>query len=393
VAEHPISPRLGRYVTTTTAGERVRAFLPPPLPPDPPVDLRPLQRRLERANQALGRLDGLTRLLPDPQIFIYLYVRKEAVLSSQIEGTQSSLSDLLAFEAEGLENVPLDDVAEVSNYVAALEHGLWRARHELPLSLRLLREIHGVLLRHGRGADKTPGEFRRSQNWIGGTRPGNAVFVPPPPERLMECLDALEKFLHREREDLPVLVKAGMAHVQFETIHPFLDGNGRVGRLLVTLMLCVEGVLEEPLLYLSLFLKRHRSRYYELLQEVRLRGAWEEWLDFFLQGVEETATQAAASAKAALELLDRDREALRDVGRATGTVLQVHDWFRRHPIATISSASTGLGLTKPPVSRAIERMVEGGILAETTGRQRDRVFAYRRYLDLLAEGTEPIPGG
>ncbi len=248
-----------------------------------------------------------------------------------------------------------------------------------------------MLLRGGRGADKTPGEFRRSQNWIGGTRPGNAAFVPPSPEHLAECLDALEKFLHRDDEDLPVLVKAGMAHVQFETIHPFLDGNGRVGRLLVTLMLCVEGVLEEPLLYLSLFLKRHRSRYYELLQDVRLRGVWEEWLDFFLQGVEETATQAAASAKAALGLLDQDRGALREAGRATGTVLQVHEWFRRHPIATIASASTGLGLTKPPVSRAIEHMVERGILAETTGRQRDRVFAYRRYLDLLAEGTEPLP--
>jgi Fic family protein len=391
MAEHPLTNRSGRYITTTTAGETVRAFLPAPLPPHPTVDLRRLQRRLERASQALGRLDGLTRLLPDPQIFIYLYVRKEAVLSSQIEGTQSSLSDLLAFEAEGMENVPLDDVAEVSSYVAALEHGLQRVRHDLPLSLRLLREIHSVLLRHGRGADKMPGEFRRSQNWIGGTRPGNAVYVPPPPDRLMECLDTFEKFLHRDDEDMPVLVKAAMAHVQFETIHPFLDGNGRVGRLLITLMLCVDGLLEEPLLYLSLFLKRHRPLYYDLLQRVRLQGAWEEWLDFFLEGVEETATQAAVSARTALKLLEEDRGALRESGRATGTMLLVHDWFRRHPIATIASAAQGLGLTKPPVSRAIEHMVQRGMVAETTGRRRGRVFAYRRYLDLLAEGTEPLP--
>jgi Fic family protein len=391
MAEHPLTNRSGRYITTTTAGETVRAFLPAPLPPHPTVDLRRLQRRLERASQALGRLDGLTRLLPDPQIFIYLYVRKEAVLSSQIEGTQSSLSDLLAFEAEGMENVPLDDVAEVSSYVAALEHGLQRVRHDLPLSLRLLREIHSVLLRHGRGADKMPGEFRRSQNWIGGTRPGNAVYVPPPPDRLMECLDTFEKFLHRDDEDMPVLVKAAMAHVQFETIHPFLDGNGRVGRLLITLMLCVDGLLEEPLLYLSLFLKRHRPLYYDLLQRVRLQGAWEEWLDFFLEGVEETATQAAVSARTALKLLEEDREALRESGRATGTMLLVHDWFRRHPVATITSAAQGLGLTKPPVSRAIEHMVQRGMVAETTGRRRGRVFAYRRYLDLLAEGTEPLP--
>ena len=383
--------RLGRYVTTTTAGEQVRAFLPPTLPPDPAVDLGRLQRRLERASQALGRLDGLTRLLPDPQIFIYLYVRKEAVLSSQIEGTQSSLSDLLSFEAEEMQGVLLDDVTEVSSYVAALEHGLRRIRGDLPLSLRLLRELHAILLRHGRGADKMPGEFRRTQNWIGGTRPGNAAFVPPPPEYLMECLDQLERFLHRDDASLPVLVKAAMAHVQFETIHPFLDGNGRIGRLLITLMLCSEGLMEEPLLYLSLFLKKHRTRYYELLQEVRLRGVWEDWLEFFLEGVEETATQAAFSARTARALLGQDRKVLGDVGRGAGTALQVHDWFQQHPIGTIASVSKGTGLTKPPVSRAIDCMVERGILVETTGRQRDRIFAYRRYLDLLAEGTEPLP--
>jgi Fic family protein len=378
-------------VVTATGGEKVRAFLPPPLPPEPPIALEPLQRKLEKASQALGRLDGLTRVLPDPQLFIYLYVRKEAVLSSQIEGTQSSLSDLLLYEAEEVPGVPLDDVGEVSSYVAALEHGLRRVRTDLPLSLRLLREIHGILLRKGRGADKAPGDFRRSQNWIGGTRPGNATFVPPPPDRLMECLDAFEKFLHQRPNDMPILIKAGLAHVQFETIHPFLDGNGRVGRLLITLLLCVEGVLEEPLLYLSLYFKRHRARYYELLQNVRVHGDWEAWLAFFLDGIIEVATQAAASAKAALSLFEEDRESLYRLGRGAGTAVQLHNRFRRYPIGSIGKIAQGLGLTQPPVTKAIERMIGLGVLVELTGRRRDRVYAYRRYLDLLAEGTEPLP--
>lgn len=385
-------PRLGRYVVSVTADERVHAFVPPPLPPDPSLDLRRLQRKLERANQALGRLDGLTRLLPDPHLFIYLYLRKEAVLSSQIEGTQSTLSDLLLFEAEDQPGVPPDDVVEVSNYVAALEHGLRRVRTDLPLSLRLLREVHGILLRRGRGADRTPGEFRTSQNWISGTRPGNAAFVPPPPpDRLTDCLDAFERFLHRDDEDLPVLIKAGLAHVQFETIHPFLDGNGRVGRLLVTLMLRVENVLEEPLLYLSLYLKRHKGRYYDLLQEVRRKGAWEDWLEFFLEGVDETATQAAASAKAALRVVEEDRQAIRRLGRGASTAFQLHQHVQRHPVNTIASAARALDLTAPPVAKAVDRLSELSILAEVTGRRRDRVYVYRRYLDLLAEGTEPVP--
>ncbi len=351
-----------------------------------------MQRKLERANQALGRLDGLTRLLPDPHLLIHLYLRKEAVLSSQIEGTQSTLSDLLLFEAEAQPGIPLNDVLEVSNYVAALEHGLHRVRTDLPLGLRLLREIHGILLSRDRGADRTPGEFRTSQNGISGTRPGNAASVPPPPDQLMECLGALESFLHRADEDLPVLIKAGLAHVQFETIHPFLDGNGRVGRLLVTLMLCAENVLEEPLLYLSLYLKRHRERYYELLQEVRQKGVWEDWLEFFLEGVNETATQAASSAKAALALVEEDRITIRRLGRGAATAFQVHQHVQQHPVTTIASAALGLGLTAPPVAKAIDRLSELGILAEVTGRRRDRVYVYKRYLDLLAEGTEPISG-
>src|SRR5277367_5609494 len=288
--------RLGTYISTTTAGETVRAFVPAPLPPNPRVDLSGLYQQLDRANQALGRLDGLTTLLPNTQLFLYLYVRKEALLSSQIEGTKSSFSDLLLFENAAEPSVPIDDVEEVSNYVAAMQHGLRRIAGGFPLSLRLIREIHAILLRGGRGANRTSGEFRRSQNWVGGTRPGNSAFVPPPPERLMECLDNLERFLHDEEHKLPILVEAGLVHVQFETMHPFLDGNGRLGRLLITLLLCSKGALREPLLYLSLYFKTNRDRYYDLLQRVRTDGAWEEWLAFFLEGTEITARSAADAA-------------------------------------------------------------------------------------------------
>src|SRR6266404_1989248 len=261
--------RIGRFVVAAVGGETVRAYVPPALSPVPPVRLDSVQLLLEQANQALGRLDGLASFLPDLSLFIYAYVRKEAVLSSQIEGTQSSLSDLLLFENEEVPGVPAEDVQEVSNYVAALYHGLKRMREGFPLSLRLIREIHEVLLSHGRGSDKEPGEFRRSQNWIGGTRPGNAAFVPPPPELVMECMGQLELFLHDQRQDIPVLIKAGLVHVQFETIHPFLDGNGRLGRLLITFLLCAGGALHEPILYLSLFFKSNRQVYYDLLTSVR----------------------------------------------------------------------------------------------------------------------------
>ncbi len=247
--------RLGTYVTSTVTEETVRAFIPPPLPPVPELQLSGLLQYLDRANQGLGRLNGMTKLLPDIRFLLYLYVRKEALVSSQIEGTQSSFADLLLYENEAKPHVPVEDVEEVSNYVAAMQHGLKRLKGGFPLSLRLIREIHAILLRGGRGASKMPGEFRRSQNWIGGTRPGNASFVPPPPERLMECLNEFENFLHDDQHKLPVLVEAGLVHVQFESIHPFLDGNGRVGRLLITLLLCAKGALNEPLLYPSLFSK------------------------------------------------------------------------------------------------------------------------------------------
>src|SRR5579863_7325651 len=300
--------RLGTYVSTTIANETVKAFVPSPLPPDPPVDLSGLYQQLDRANQALGRLDGLTTLLPDARLFLYLYVRKEALLSSQIEGTKSSFSDLLLFENEAVPGVPIDDVEEVSNYVAAMQHGLRRIKGGFPLSLRLIREIHAILLRGGRGANKTPGEFRRSQNWIGGSRPGNAAFVPPPPELVQECLGQFELFLHETQSGLPLLIKAGLIHVQFETIHPFLDGNGRLGRLLITFMLCEKGVLRDPILYPSLYLKSNRNQYYDLLQRVRTEGAWENWLAFFIQGVAVAAQEAAETAERTLKLFAKDKD-------------------------------------------------------------------------------------
>jgi Fic family protein len=380
--------RLGTYVVKSFRDESVRAFVPPPLPPDPPLALQPLLPLLEQANQALGRLDGLASILPDPSLFIYLYVRKEAVLSSQIEGTQSSFADLMLFENAESPGVPLEDVQEVSNYVAAMNHGLRRLREDFPLSLRLIREIHSVLLSKGRGSEKHPGEFRTTQNWIGGTRPGNASFVPPPPEKVMECMGALEKFLHREHGDLPILVRAALTHVQFETIHPFLDGNGRLGRLLITLLLCVAGVLREPILYLSLYFKTNRQKYYELLDRVRTHGDWETWLEFFLTGVRETAQQAADTSRQILELIEGDRRRIEQLGRPAASVLRVHQHLQRKPIVTIPATAEQLSLSAPTVAKALQHMVKLGLVRETTGKQRHRLFTYHRYLETLNQGTE-----
>ncbi|HET7231162.1 MAG TPA: Fic family protein [Longimicrobium sp.] len=343
---------------------------------------------LERANREMGRLDGLATLLPDPALFLYLYIRKEAVLSSQIEGTQSSFSELLLYESTDIPGMPLDDVREVSRYVAAMSHGLERLREGFPLSLRLLREIHGVLMSQGRGSEQTPGEFRRSQNWIGGTRPGDAVYVPPAQDSLLEHLGRLEMFLHDQPARTPTLIKAALAHVQFETIHPFLDGNGRLGRLLITFLLCVEGALSEPLLYLSLYLKQNRTRYYELLQQVRMEGDWEEWLRFFLVGVETTAQQAASTAKRILTIFERDRSRCETVGRSAGTVLRIHHFTRRNPIFTMAAAVKELGMSFPTATAGIRTLEKLGIVKEVTGRTRDRVYAYSEYLALLNEGTE-----
>lgn len=386
------NPRLGRYIVQKSGDESFRAFVPPPLPPKPPVKLDPLQRLLGEANQALGRLDGLASILPDPSLFIYLYVRKEAVLSSQIEGTQSSLSDLLLFESEETPGVPLEDVQEVSNYVAAMNHGLRRLQEGFPLSLRLVREIHGILLAHGRGSDKHPGEFRTSQNWIGGTRPGNAAFVPPPPEDVIECMGALETFLHRDLPEMPLLVKAALAHVQFETIHPFLDGNGRLGRLLITFLLCAAGAIREPILYLSLYFKTHRQRYYELLDRVRATGDWETWLEFFLAGVKDTSAQASQNAHQILTLFEEDRRKIERLGRPAASILRVHQHMQRKPILSIPATAEQLSVSAPTVAKAIQHMQKLGIVRETTGKQRHRLFVYRRYVDILNHGTEPIAG-
>lgn len=383
-------PRLGYYIVKAYGGESVKAFVPPPLPPNPPVRLDELQLLLEQANQSLGRLDGLASVIPDLSLFIYAYVRKEAVLSSQIEGTQSSLSDLLLFENDEAPGVPVVDVQEVSNYVAALNHGLERLRGGFPLSLRLIREIHGVLLSKGRGSDKQPGEFRQSQNWIGGTRPGTAIFVPPPPDLVLDCMNALELFLHEERADLPLLIKAGLVHVQFETIHPFLDGNGRLGRLLITFLLCATGVLREPILYLSLYFKQHRSAYYDLLDRVRAKGDWETWLEFFLTGVRDTAEQAATAARRILAVFEEHRRKIETLGRPAASVLRVFEHMQRNPIVSIPAAAESIGISAPTVAKSLEHMRHLGLLREITGRQRHRLFVYDAYLAILSEGTEPI---
>lgn len=379
----------GRYETLHGGDEPVRAFIPAPLPPVPPLRMDgPLQQALENAVLALGRLDGISALLPDKTLFLYSYVRKEAVLSSQIEGTQSSLSDLLLFELEEAPGVPLDDVVEVSNHVAALKHGLSRLE-ELPVCNRLLREMHGKLLSGGRGSDKMPGEFRASQNWIGGSRPGNALFVPPPHTAVPDCMAALERFLHADDDGLPALIRAGLAHAQFETIHPFLDGNGRVGRLLITLLLHHAGMLREPFLYLSLYFKQHRSAYYDLLNQARHRGDWEKWLAFFLEGVRFTATGAVETARRLSQLFASDRAALEQQGRRAGTLLRAHEALKEQPILSSPYICRRTNLSFPAVASAMEQFIKHGIAREITGKRRNRLFVYDKYLSILNEGAEP----
>jgi len=381
--------RLGRYVETAVGGETVRAFVPPVLPPSPPINVLPLLTKLSAAERALGRLDGITMLLPRHDLFLYMYVRKEAVLSSQIEGTQSTLTDLLRFEAAAEAGQTFDDVREVSNYVDAMMYGLGRLE-ELPLSLRLIREMHARLMDGNRGGDKNPGQFRRSQNWIGGTRPGNAMFVPVPPNELNSCLSDLEAFIHEETSGLPPLIKAGLLHVQFETIHPFLDGNGRIGRLLITLYLCTKGSLQAPLLYLSLYLKSHRSVYYALLQSVRETGAWEEWLAFFLEGVAQTANQAFEAATQIVELFKSDRDRITSDSARAGSSLRVHEWLQSNPFVTSNQLVEQIGLSAPTVNAALADLERLGIVTEITGKRRNRVFSYQSYLDILSEGTAPL---
>jgi Fic family protein len=382
----------GRYVTISTVGEAARAFVPAPLPPRPPINWTPkLRSKFDQALLALGRLDSVSTLLPEISLFLYMYVRKEAVLSSMIEGTQSSLSDLLLFELDEQPGVPLDNVREVSNYVAALDHGLRLLEEGLPLSLRMFREIHAVLLAKGRGGNQTPGEFRRSQNWIGGTRPGNAAFVPPPAGEVPECMSKLELFIHDQPEPTPVLLKAALAHVQFETIHPFLDGNGRLGRLLITLLLYEQKVLRKPILYLSLYFKTHRQQYYELLNNVRLTGDWEAWLDFFAEAVIVTATQVVETTQQLLDLTNQDRDKIVGLGRAASSALQIHRVLMEHPIATSGWLVEKTGITPATVNKALGHLEKLGIVKELTAQKRNRLFSYAGYIEIMNRGTE-LPG-
>lgn len=379
----------GEYIVKKYGDEEVRAFVPFPLPPAPPLAIDPpLRDELDRALISLGRLDSAAALLPDIDQFLYTYVRKEAVLSSQIEGTRSSLSDLLLFELEEIPGVPLDDVIEVSSYVAAMDHGLRRLAEGFPLSNRLVREIHGVLLSKGRGRDKDPGEFRRSQNWIQGTRPGNAAFVPAPPERLPDAMGDWENFLHDVPDKTPPLIKAALMHVQFETVHPFLDGNGRIGRLLITLLLCQSGILRRPLVYLSLYFKLHRAEYFDLLTRVRLEGDWEAWLRFFAVGVREMAEGAVSTALSLNDIAIQDRRAIRDLGRGAGSSLRIHQVLQSRPLAGAPFLAIATKLSPPTVAKALESLQEAGIVSEITGRKRKRIYAYKRYIDLMNKGTE-----
>jgi Fic family protein len=380
----------GCYKPISSAGEKAKAFIPLPLPPSPPIEWSPeLREKFDRAHLALGRLDSISSLIPDTTLLLYMYIRKEAVLSSIIEGTQSSLSDLLLFEMHEAPGVPVDDVQEVSNYVAALYHGLDRLKNSLPLSLRLIKEIHGVLLSKGRGSTRsTPGEFRRSQNWIGGTRPGNAAFVPPPAQDLMECLGKFELFLHDQPVRVPALQKAALAHAQFETIHPFLDGNGRLGRLLITLLLCEQKVLREPMLYLSLYFKTHRQYYYELLNKIRMEGDWESWLDFFAEAVIVTADQAVKTTQRLLELSNNDKDKISGLGRAAESAFRIHKILIEHPVATSGWLVEKSDITAATVNRTLNHLIRLGIVQELTAKRRNRLFSYSRYIAILNEGTD-----
>ncbi len=385
--------RLGSYIRCSVAGEAYQAFLPPALPPLPPVNLLGLQGLLSKANQALGKLDAVADILPDSNLLLYYYVRKEAVLSSQIEGTQSSLSDLLLHESGEEPSVPIDDVVEVSSYVAALEHGLKRVKEGFPISLRLIREMHEILLSKGRGSNKQPGEFRTSQNWIGGSRPGNAAFVPPPPDRLIECLDAFEKYLHLEERSYASLIDAGLIHVQFETIHPFLDGNGRIGRLLITFFLIMMGDLRQPNLYLSLFFKNNRQEYYSRLGAVRTTGDWGGWLDYFLHGVAETATQVVATSQAISALFKADQDKIAPLKRAGITARQAHTQLQKVAISNAINMATALDVSVPTARLALNNLKELGLVKDIQGSGKERLYIYTALINLLEQGAEPISLG
>ena len=375
----------GEYTPAIVAGIACQAFVPMPLPPQPPLDMTgKLQGRINQAMLALGRLDAISALLPDAHLFLYSYVRKEAVMSSQIEGTQSSLSDLMLYEMEGVPGVPMDDVQEVSCYVNALNLGIMRIREQNPISFRLLTELHQALMTSGRGVNRSPGEFRKTQVWIGGHRPDEATFVPTPANELAKCWAELERFINDVPESTDPLIKAALTHVQFETIHPFMDGNGRIGRLLIPLILVEAKVLQEPLLYLSVFFKKHRQTYYELLNQVRLSGDWEAWLLFFVDAVAETANQAVDTAQQLSALRQNDKARLNDLGRQQGSASQIIDALFEHPIASINKLIELTGLTAATVGKVLATLEhQYGMVKEITGQRRNRVFAYTAYIEIL----------
>lgn len=379
----------GHYTSTIAGGVACQAFVPMPLPPFPALDMNgKLQSRLNDALIALGRLDAISTLLPDAQLFLYSYVRKEAVMSSQIEGTQSSLHDLMLYEMEGQPGVPLDDVQEVSCYVKALTLGVERIRQGHPISFRLLSEVHAVLMTSGRGVQRSPGEFRRNQVWIGGHRADEATFVPPPANQLADCWTALENFINDVPEPTAAVIKAALAHVQFETIHPFLDGNGRLGRMLIPLILVEAGVLKEPLLYLSVFFKQHRDTYYRLLQQVRISGDWEAWLLFFSDAIAATAGQAVGTAQALMQLLANDKARLAELGRLAGSARQILDALFAHPVSHIAALASATGLTPATIGKALDAMEHTlGMVREVTGQKRNRVYAYSSYINILNQET------
>ncbi|MBK8971944.1 MAG: Fic family protein [Hahellaceae bacterium] len=375
----------GTYTPAVAGGVKCQAFIPNPLPPAPPLTIdNTLQQRLSDAQVALGRLDAISALLPAADLFLYSYIRKEAVMSSQIEGTQSSLNDLMLYEMEGVPGVPMDDVQEVSCYVSALTLGVQRIREGYPITIRLVRELHQALMTHGRGANKSPGDFRQNQVWLGAHRPDEAVFVPPPANRIAECWTDFEYFINDLPETTEPVIKAALAHVQFETIHPFMDGNGRLGRLLIPLILVQANILKDPLLYLSVFFKKHRQTYYDRLQQVRLTGDWESWVRFFADAIAATANQAVQTAQQLNDLLQQDKVRLLQLGRLSGSATQILEALFRNPMINIATLRQHTGITPATIGKALDAMEQQlGIVREVTGQKRNRIYAYTAYINIL----------
>ncbi|NRB10065.1 MAG: Fic family protein [Rickettsiaceae bacterium] len=380
--------RIGKFITKKVAGESYKIYIPPKLPLHSGIDLNPISTLIENAAFFLSQLNSIAESIPNTNLFVYMYVRKEALLSSQIEGTQSSFSDLILFEHKQKPQVSLDDVEEVSNYVKAINHGIKRLKKGFPLCNRLICEVHKILLSGIRGTNKLPGKFRTSQNWIGGTRPGNAIFVPPAPEFLPECLSNLEKFLHDNT--YPALIKAAITHLQFETIHPFLDGNGRIGRLLIILLLINDGIIEKPILYLSLYLKQNRSTYYNLLQEVRTNGTWETWLEFFLDSIITSSKQAILTINKINNLFTVDLLKIDKLGRASHSCRKVLEYLQELPQISVPTLSQALNISAPAARNALNHLTQLDITQEITGKKRDKIYVYKNYLTLLEDGTEPL---